>query len=437
MSMARQLPTYILEPTNQWAGTSGYEARKIYRDAETITHYSSAATMFQAIGDDLGTAPSTGGRIECKNGLYVIDTDIGAGNYHVKFSNNTDGAGIHIDLIGETRNNTIIRNSVSSGSLNRMFGFNCNTNLENITFDVNGVGTETACVVVESDATGKIGARVNNCKFMKHTGMGFQTYKTDWAIVTNNRFENTGTAADDQCALVCHEYGMITNNMFDKTVGEPIGSCLTFGECNNAVIANNVIVRPSNCYNGISLEAFGDYHDVNVCNNVLTNGNILIGATGTWAYTFKRININNNTLNGGDIQILGPDSGSHTTQMKDINVEGNWVQDAQEGGIRVFDAAGPTVIRNNFIRNTNMSGSNPGAPYNSAINLRDGNKIICERNNIWMDSNGDPDVNPNGIRFENIVDYWIQNNRIINLSANPSYTNGGGNSGTQIISKSL
>ena len=78
MVLAGSLPTYICEPTNAWAGTQGYEARKIYRSTDTITHYSSAATMFQTIANDLALSPGIGGRVELKNGLYIINTDPGS-----------------------------------------------------------------------------------------------------------------------------------------------------------------------------------------------------------------------------------------------------------------------------------------------------------------------------------------------------------------------
>ena len=431
MPQARNLPTWICEPTNEWAGTSGYEARKIYRDTEVVTHYSDAAVMFQAIGDDLGLSPAIGGRIELKNGLYLINSNVG-GTYIVDMSSNAYGAAVQIDMVGENRDNVIIRNNVVSEG-DKMIGFLCNAKVENITFDGNALGTDIDNVIVTG--TGR-SAVANNCKFIKHTGMGFQTFDTDYSTVTNCLFENTSTGADDQCALASLKAEHVSGNTFDKTVGEPTGSCLTHGAGANIDVSNNIIKRVlGSPIHGISVEPYSNnYENINIHDNVLVNARITIGGSGAFTPTYRRVSIQNNILYGDTIRILGPTSGDYSTQMKDIHVQGNMLFDCYNIGIEVRNTAGFTTVRNNVIKNTNASLAT--AANDGAIYLHDSSDIICDGNNIFMELNADADYNPFGIKIASILNSVVQNNRIINrTAANPNYVISGTNTGS-LISKS-
>jgi hypothetical protein len=436
---AKRLPTYICEPTNEWAGTSGYEARKIYRNTETVTHYSSAATMFQAIGNDLGLSPGIGGAVHLKNGLYIIDSNLGT-SYIIDWSSSAYGAAVQIDLIGENRDNVVIRNAVTATD-DKMFGFHCDTRVENITFDGNGVGTIVATLLITG--LGRT-AYVNNCKFIKNTGFGLQTFDTDANIVTNNVFEDSrtidyGAGKDDQCGLAIKKYGIVQNNYFDRVTGtDRDDSCLTFGACINTDISGNIIKNSAGPFNhGISLEPFSDnYANINIHDNYLENAMLSVGGSGAFTPTFRNIKVHDNILVGGPLRIIGPDSGDYSTQMKDITVENNTVYNSYEVGIEARNIAGFTTVRNNVVKNSNISLNASSFRY-PAIYLNIGTDIVCERNNILMENNANALFSPSGIRYVSLVNPTIQNNRIINrTTANPSYEASGTQTGTINISYS-
>jgi len=438
MAGAKRLATYTCEPTLEWAGTSGYEARKTYRDTETVTHYSSAATMFQTIFDDLGLSPGIGGRVELKNGLYVIDTDLGGSDIIDLSTDTADyGASVQIDLIGENTNNVVIRNAVANTN-DSMFGSHCTFRVEGVTFDGNNIGTNITLLYAGHGTNAGRSLYVDKCKFIKNNGAAVQTLTTDHVMVTNSIFENAQVGSNDMIAFEAKTSGHIQGNSFNRTIGDNGGSCISSGGCNNTDISNNIVKKAAgDIDHGISLEAFSDnYDNVSIHDNYIENGTIAIGGIGAFSITYRRINVTNNLMYNGEIRVLGPDSGSHSTQLKDINIENNMIYDAYLAGIKVKYMAGFTTIRNNFIKNSNISSTSPTS-FAGLIYLGDSTDIICEKNDLVMEANADTDVSPYGIRYSDLVNPVIRENRIINRNAtNPNYTTTGSITGTKIISRS-
>jgi Right handed beta helix region len=438
MPQANDLATWIVEPTNKDAGTSGYEARKRYSDTETITHYSSAATMFQDIADDLGTAPRIGGLVYVKNGIYVIDTTEGA-EAIIQWSNATDGPNTEIDMVGETRDGAIIRNAVNATDDN-VFKLYPNMRLENLTFDGNGVGTEVS--LVKAVSASDVDIMVNNCRFTKMTWFGLQTYYNRNVSITNCIFEESNSTKD-QCAYSAANWAVVANNVFDRTVGENAGSSLTTGYTRNTHVHNNVINRPDpagdgdNLVHGISVESFSenpDYENIRINNNIVVNGTISLGGVGAYTQKFRNINIESNILYGGDIRVRGPDTGDHSTQMMDVSIDNNKIYNPFERGIWLEYTAGLCFIRNNTVKNSNIS-LNATDYDKGCIYMVFCEKAVCERNSMYMTvtSPADAHFSPYGIKYISVTNSMIRNNRIINTTAgNPSYSASGTNTGTRV-----
>ena len=318
-----------------------------------------------------------------------------------------------------------------------MMGFLCNVNVENITFDGNSVETDHDLVIFTGGTNSRNG-RVNNCKFMRHTKLGLQSFSTASMVVTNNRFENVATGGTDQCALECLSWGQVSGNSFDRTTGYGDGSSLTFGGAKNTEVSHNTFNRVQDqVIQGISLEPFGNnYENMNIHDNIIVNGRITVGGDGSWSETTNRISICNNTLIGDTIRIKGPESGSHSTQMKNIVITGNQIYDTREIGLNVEYVAGPVLVKDNFIHNTNTSLNDVYTADKGGILIYNTTDAIVERNNILMDNNADVDFCPYGITYEDTTNLYLRDNRIINrTTSNPSYIAAGSNTGTKLISR--
>jgi len=438
MAAGKDLATYTIEPTNEWAGTSGYEARKKYRDTDSVTHYSSASTMFQTIFDDLGLSPGIGGLVYLKNGLYSLDTNVNGGNDVIDLSTDTAdyGAGVQIDVTGENVNNVIIRNAVA-GTDDNVMGSHCTSRWQNITFDGNNVGTDMTLLYAGHGSNDGRSLFVDNCKFTGANGADIMTLTTDHVMVTNSIFENSQAGSNDMIAFEATKSGYIGGNTFNRQIGDDTGSCVSSGGCSNTVIANNRVLKAGGDDHGISMEAYTiNYENVTISNNLVVNGKISVGGTGAYSVTFRRMNISNNLLYGSTIHVLGPSSGDKTTQIKDVTVENNQIFDAWRGGIKVINTAGFTTVRNNTIKNSNL-GSNSSTFDKGLIYIADATDVICENNRLIMEANADTDINPYGIRYSDVTNAIIRGNRILNRNAtNPSYTTTGAVT-TSSISRSL
>ena len=438
MAGGKDVATYVCEPTNEWAGTSGYEARKKYRDTDSVTHYTSAATMFQTIFDDLGLTPGIGGLVYLKNGLYVMDTDVGGSNIVDISTDASDyGANVQIDVIGENMNNVVIRNAVAN-TQDTMIASHCVSKFENITFDGNNIGTDIRLLYNGHSTNDGRSLFVNTCKFTGNNGAAIMTLTSDHVVVTDSIFENAQAGSNDMIAFECTQGGHISGNTFNRQIGDNAGSCISSGGCKNTDISHNIVRKAvGDIDHGISLEAWSDnYENVSVHDNYVENGTLTMGGTGAWAITYRRCSIKNNLVYNGNIRITGPDSGGHSTQIKDINIEGNILYDSYHAGIKMINVAGPATIRNNFIKNSN--GSSSSSTFDKGlIYIATSEDVICEGNRLIMDANADTDVSPYGIRYSDVTSAIIQENRILNRNAtNPSYTTTGSVT-TSTISRSL
>src|SRR6185503_5419004 len=360
--LASNPATWIVEPTNAASGADGYEARKLLRTTDTTTHYGTndANDMFQDIATDMMT--TNGGLVYIRNGVYKIN-GAGTGNIWGWVDwppDDTDGLTYQIRLVGETRDSVIIKDVAGTGVDDILFTFHGNGVVENITFDGDNLAASGMNLLQfhNSDNPYEAGLIVNNCRFRKHTGIGFLTDKAKYIELYNSYFELPDTNAD-QCAVGqsvgwCH----IANNTFERLTGSGSldGSSLTSGCMMNANIHDNVIKREAgHTIMAISLEPFDsnpDYENVSIHDNNCDNGAIRFGGLGAWGTTYNQVHVYNNIIHGADVSVIGPTSGSTNTQIKNCSVTRNKIIDPYYSGISVANTnAGEIIVKRNEIYN--------------------------------------------------------------------------------------
>jgi len=445
--LASNLATWIVEPTNSATGADGYEARKLLRTTDTTTHYGSTAAkqLFQDIATDMMT--TNGGRVFIRNGTYGIG-GAASGNIWGWVDwppDDTDGLDYQIHLYGETRDGVIIKDTGGTGVDDILFTFHGHGVVENITFDGNNASASGMNLLQFHNGGNPYAAGliVNNCRFRKHTGIGFLSDKAKYIELYKSYFELPNTNAD-QCAIGqsegwCH----VANNTFERLTGSGSldGSNLTSGCMMNGNIHDNVIKRENGHYfAAISLEPFDtnpDYYNINIYNNNIDNGSISFGGLGTWSTTYWNVHVYNNTVQGAQIQALGPESGV-TDQIKKCSITGNKITDSYYGAIAVSQTAGQVIIKDNEITNTNTS-LNTTTFDKGAIYIADTTDTICEDNNIYMGSNADTHYSPSGISYVGTnVNLTLRNNKILNRTAsNSNYVVSGTQTGSKRISRNI
>jgi len=165
---AKNEATFIVEPlgSNLDSPTS-YQLRKRFQATDTTTNYSTAnvSKMFDDIMDQMSrpTASNSsmkGGLLFLKNGTYTLNSvGIVAGD-------TTDGANVHVRIMGESRNSTIIK---SGSGFPQLLYQVCDLDVENITFDGNSVATISG-ISEDSSIVPSKKLKVTNCKFTNIEG---------------------------------------------------------------------------------------------------------------------------------------------------------------------------------------------------------------------------------------------------------------------------
>ena len=449
MVVAQELSKWIVEPTNELSGASGYDARKRHRTTDSTTHYGAteANDMFQAISDDIDGL--NGGLVYIKNGVYPIDSG-GAGHVwgQVDWPANDDGVGsdYFIHLLGETRDGVIIKNANSSAVDEILFTMHANCLVENMCFDGDDVSDDNMNLLQfhNSGNPYTAGMTVRNCRFRKHTGIGVLTDNARYVELIGNYFElpshTSDQAAIGQSEGYCHVYG----NTFERLSGalELDGSSLTSGCMENAVISNNVIRRePSHYFAGISLEPFDsnpDYHNILISNNNIQNGVISVGGLGTWGTLFHNVHVVGNSITGAHIQYLGPESGV-TDQVKDCSIRNNILYDPYYAGISITATAGRLVVSKNEIHHSNIA-QDATTFDKGCFYIADTVDLVVNDNDLYMDVVDPEDSNycPMGIKTAGTNEnFEMRENRIHNRTvANASYQLSGSFTGTKLISMS-
>ena len=439
MTEAKGEATFIIEPTNSNIdASSGFVVRKRFQDTETTTTYTTnVSTMFDDVLDQM-TRPTgsssnmKGGLLYLKNGTYTLDT----GGIFV--SDSTDAANIHLRMVGESRDRTIIKNGFT-GTAETITCY-CTTDVENLTINGNSAATIGGINTnVGNVAPNKI-LRVNKVRFTNIEGFPIlnATYQNG-LDVSECIFENPQNT-NDMFAFECTGFGHIHHNLFDRSTGTTDGELLTSGSAKNVNIHDNIFISPDHD-NVISIEGFdahNNYENIFIHDNLVKGGTIVVGSSGTWSETFTNIAVMNNHVYEGSIVVRGPDS-SYGTLVKDVFVENNTVIDAWQGGINTFGVGGFCTVRNNSIRTSNKS-SDAFTGDKGGITLEKSTDVICENNFIYMGvvSPNDVDVSPYGIKYIDLVNPTIRNNRIINRTTapNPNYISEGTHTGIKLISRS-
>jgi hypothetical protein len=447
--LASNPATWIVEPTNANSGADGYEARKLFRTTDTTTHYASTAAkqLFQDIATDMMT--TKGGLVVLRNGIYGINGPA-SGNIWGWVDwppDDTDGLDYQIVLRGETRDGVIIKDIGGTGADDILFTAHGNFSIENVTFDGDNLAANGMNLLQfhNGDNPYEAGIRVRNCRFRKHTSIGFLTDKAKYVELFDSYFELPNTNGDQAAIGQSEGWCHIAGNTFERLTGsgELDGSSLTSGCMMNGNIHDNIIKRePGHIVMGISLEPFDtnpDYLDINIHNNQILNGAIRIGGLGTWSTLYHNIHVYNNTLHGADVSMFGPESGI-TDQIMNNSITGNKILDPYYEGILVSATSGQVIVKNNEITNSNIA-QDATTFDKGCIYLADTKDIVCENNSLYMGvvDPEDPKFSPYGIALVGTTNDnpTVRNNRIRNRTvANPNYVLSGSRTGNVLISKS-
>ena len=434
--------TYMVEPTGTNINApTGYTVRKMFRGSSTTTTYGSTAanivTMFDDINDQL-TRPTAsgsgmkGGIIYLKNGTYSTNASF------MDFSDTTDAANIHVRLIGESRQNTIIKTHASSGAGTMIDGY-CSFDVENIMFDGTSVANIVCIGMHDTGDTNKV-LKVKNCSFHDFTRFDVNIVQGVRGIEHCNCYHYSHQGSEDQVAIgttggtAATRFAEIYNNTFEKISGVLTGESFTSGTVYNCHVYNNYINRTTPDSGGISIEGFSSgYNNENVFihDNVLVNAGINIGSSNDFTDTLKNITISGNNLRGGGIRILGTSSG-YSGKVKDISVTGNTIVNPYEHGILLYHTGGIIFVKDNVIQNSNISSNDPGN-NNGLISLVDTIDPVVEGNTLYLEANADTDVSPWGIKYVNGANVTIRNNRATKRNATTTYQQAGTQTGISEI----
>ena len=425
-------PTYVIEPTNANIDASnGFKVTKMFKGSTTSSTYTTnVTTMFDDILDQMTrpTASSStmkGGTLFLKNGTYTLETSgIIAGD-------STDGANVHLRLIGESRERTIIKTGFSGTG--DSITPHCHLDVENITINGNNQADIGGINVNTGDVATKI-LKVKNCRFTNIHGFNIFCGDTTYGVDVSECTFDTSQVAEDLFALEASNFAHIHHNIFDRRAGVTDWEMLTSGSLKNANINDNIFLGLDHV-NAISLEGFNahnNYDNVLIHGNLCENTNIVIGSSGAWSETFRNMAIMNNHLHGGTITVYGPSTGSYTDLIKYINIENNTLIDSWHGGINIVKVDGYCTVRNNSIKNSNIS-SDSFPNDKGGITLEKSRDVVCTNNFIYMGvvSPEDADVSPYGIKHIDLINPTIINNRVVNRTvANPDIVSEGTNTGT-------
>jgi hypothetical protein len=449
MVEAKDIATYIIEAVGaDIYNPDSYLVRKRFQDTETTTSYPNTqfSNALQAISDNSCSASSTCGcRIYLKNGLYEMlqgpDTDGGL----VEWSTTTNGHFANVYIEGETREGVKIQNIEAAPEetpTSRMFLVRCNFSIKTLSMD--GGGAISGASLNGINAFGQVAGtgiiEVRDCRFSNMDGNNIGAGEAT-VIVENCIFEKP-IAEHDQISLGCTNFARINNNFFDRTNGSyfDFGSTITAAQGKNMYITNNIIRRNQGPDRyAISLETgWGyNYDRCVIANNLVDNGLIYVGGEGSYSDTAINIYVTDNKLYQGGIYVQGPTSGSYSTQIKDVVVENNQLINSWEAGIHLDRLAGLCTVRNNVIKNSNAQRATYTGqePLIFATSCTD---PIIENNFLLMESDADANFSPEGIRYVNLVNPTIINNRILNRTiANNSYLSIGTHTGSVLISRNL
>jgi hypothetical protein len=382
-------------------------------DGTILSSNTTAATVIQAVFNVFNAASGIHGLIFFKNGVYPINTMVQLGVD--AFSGN------FVDVIGESQGGVVLQNTLTPTLADHtMINPRCRTTWRNITFDGNNLGDadhRLHLLNFTSASPNTLWAWIYDCHFTNN--FGFQVYLPGNFIVQRNVFD-TARMYYEFMPCTSYSYGDVSYNVFDRTTADTTGSCLTSGTASHLNIHHNLVQKVSGS-NGfaISLEAWGNYSNCKIHHNEVI-GYVVVGPGGPWDadYTFRNITIENNMVKG-PIQVQGRTTASFANSMKDIVIRDNDIYESWTAAIYVDKIAGPLTIQGNKTRDTNMSNT-AGANFGH-IEMFDCTKLWVEGNDIYMLDTSNVNRNIHGIAAWACTDGVIENNHIVNLTANPAW----------------
>ena len=376
-----------------------------------------------------------------------------------------DNAGDYGNATATIINNTFLNNSATYvGGAIEDTGFYGNvTAIVNNNSFLNNNSTDGGAIINDGDHGNDITSTVNNNTFLDNsaTNGGAISDAGDYgnvtATITNNKLSNN-TATDGGGVNNSCDYGNVTatltNNTFLNNTATDGGAIINDGDHGNQVtvtINNNILLNNTATEYGGADDNTGDYGNVKVTitNCTIENNNAVEGGAiendGDYSNATAIITnctIENNTAfhYGGAIDDEG-DYGTviatitNNTLLTNTASDGGAINNAGDYGNTTATINGNTISNNNAIDGGGAFYNTGGDGYaNATLNY---NRIVNNRGTDVYELNGQVnagdnwwgtnfnDTNPESAGMTNFpVDIWI----ILNITANPSSINMGGNS---------
>lgn len=405
-----------------------YKARKISTGA--ITSDTNVQTLFETIINAMATGSgNVGGKIYVHQGVYPLSTriKIGLGTYPDS----------QVEIIGAGKDVTIFRYTgaqTGDGDESIFMPF-CHTDFRNLTVDGNSLATHNIT------CTQAVRIGLYNIRSIKHIGIGVYIASTVKGFDIRSCQFDLASGAQDQVAINCIDYGFFIGNFVDRRTGTVLtASSVTASSLNNAVIADNVILREpgsdENAGASLALENWDkNYKNVIIENNVFYKGYVRIGSGHdvTGGATYRNIIVSNNVLDGSTLWVDGPSATSATNTHKDIRIFGNIISDSWDVGIRVVKAAGPVTISNNMIKESNRSAVSNASNNKGLMFIDDSDFVTINNNNMYMTNTG-TNRSLIGIRVQGASDRTtIRDNNVYRTNTGVEFSDSGNNTNLKKI----
>src|SRR5207344_672304 len=134
LSGTKSIYNWIVEPDSD---NTTWNARRIKNEKETVTNYSSVATMISDINTDLTNGSGkSGGCVGIRNGTYNISICTSSA-VAIAFGHSTTQTGATIILEGESRDGVVIKNLTNFNGGCDFINTICNLEVRNLTIDCN------------------------------------------------------------------------------------------------------------------------------------------------------------------------------------------------------------------------------------------------------------------------------------------------------------
>ncbi len=390
-----------------------------------------ARALFQTISTALLGTSGNHLKIYLKNGIYPMDsTTLIWGNQA------TAGGTASVEIIGETMNGVIIRNTYTPATASNFYVWDvqCSITLRDMSFDGASLGDFAAnkkvCGIVAevAPATGRY-FKMYNCHLYAYTGIACVVDQNTWHTDVRSCHFELG-AGEEYLAFGC-ENGYVIGNFFNRqNATYSPWTALTTGHLNNCVISNNVLWgNPSSQDPILTIEfinaSVSNYTNLVINDNTINYGDIVLGGFDNSGLIMRNVTVDGNLLEKGRIWVAGPATTTYTNSIKRIDVRNNTIVASNLAGILLTRVADQVIVSNNTIHESNQV-HNASYGNMGAIMVSEATNVLLKNNYIVM-TDAATDGSPYGIGAYGTTNLHIIDNRLHITNGKPAWADWGTN----------